>query len=532
MYAITRERPLKGEKSFLKLCKDIGIDPASDSAYSVIVALYEDIKKDKSSDGLTLNISGSWGIGKTSYANILVDKLKPGNLVINARSMFYGNFDEYINSFFGHLYKSLHKNFGIKLKDLKQLSKNVTVSLGAGLNFGFFSLSANHSRQIQFDKSVSSDELLSKQSPLNNKLSALSPRKVIVILDDVDRLSPTELITLLRLIEVLKQLKNVIVIAVGDIRTMGDILESGGVPNPYSYARKVFDHRIHLTRNLRDVENILHLMVQDIIQEKLNDAQKLAISEAYYFLVLRQIIQNIRDLATVRIDSSSEELTRSTTGLFWTLLNSAGDSKLGPVYDGIRGFFSTSWRTPNQSGTHKIWAVTNNEIVPLDNTRDGMALLTLRPSSYLRPWETNAIFRGIMPASYWSALIVPSPDETTKVEKYQFTDDISNIGQLFASLDRDEHQPREILGTQEPESRWSIVKKFMTDRNRNEMTNDHSLTQLNDLRLLKGFASAVAERLPQILSNNSPSNEHKRLELFVECTDTFEALIKIEKGDL
>ena len=72
----------------------------------------------------------------------------------------------------------------------------------------------------------------------------------------------------------------------------------------------------------------------------------------------------------------------------------------------------------------------------------------------------------------------------------------------------------------------------MTDRNRNEMTNDHSLTQLNDLRLLKGFASAISERLPQILSNDTPSNEHKRLELFVECADTFEALIRIEKGDL
>lgn len=470
--------------------------------------------------------------------NILRSKLEAGHLVISARTMFYGNFDEYVEGFLSDFYKCFSDRFGIKLKELVKLSKNVTVSLEAGLNLGLVSLRANGTHKLNLKKSTSSDFLLAENSSLNKKLATIFPQRVVVIIDDIDRLKPDELVTSLRLVEVLRQLENVFVIAVGDTRRMGDILSSANVPRPYEYARKVFDHRIHLGRNLRDLERISLLMVEDLLNRKgsprssLTESEKGVISEAFHFLILRQIIQNIRDLAKEQIDGSN---VGPTLGELWDLLESAGHERLGSIYKDLRGFFGTldSPTAPGQGrNTHKIWTVSGEQIIPADNTRDGMALLTSRPNWTPRPWEVDSIFRGILPAAYWAQSIVPSPDEAGKVAKYKFDEGTSDIRGMFSRLDQNEKLPVSMLGDQSPESRWSIVKKFMKDPGRDDVERDRSLPQFKDLRLLRGFASAVAERLPGLLALDEVKDEEKRLQQFVECAESFEALIRVERGDL
>ncbi|MEK7059303.1 MAG: P-loop NTPase fold protein [Patescibacteria group bacterium] len=523
--ALDRDRPIADEATFVSLCRKVGLKPEQDQAYKIIKDLYEDIRNDNDKRGLAISISGSWGIGKSSYVNILADKLSSDYLVVHARGMFYGNFDEYIESFFGTFYRSVKKRHNLTLSELKVLARNTTISLEAGINLGPFSVKANRSQKINFKKETSSDEILASGSPINNKLGSIGPQKIIVVLEDIDRLKGNELVTALRLIETLKWLNNVVVIAVGDLRHMGDILSTASVPSAYSFTRKVFDHRVHLKRTLRQTEKIVLLMAEHMVGDELNDTQKVIATEAYHFLVLRQIISNVIELAREVIDTKDIE---KTTGHFWDLLVFRGHPSLGQVYGEIKGFFNTQEKDGGVQ--HKIWSIKDGKVVGQDNQSDGMSLLVNRPGSHIKPWTVQRIYRGIQDYKYWSELIVPSPDEDAKLDRYNFSDDISNIANAFREIDNDEKVDVSFLGKEQPVSRWSIVRAFMRDPGQNAMDRDYSLAQLNDLRLLKGFSAALVERMEELQA--ASITETEKLRLFVECVDVFEALIRIEKGDI
>ncbi|HEU5187868.1 MAG TPA: P-loop NTPase fold protein [Candidatus Saccharimonadales bacterium] len=529
-FVIHAERPIENERLYRDDCESLGVTPEDDPVFNEILKLHNLITKDTDKRGRAINISGTHGIGKTTFTNILRSKLEPEYLVINARSMFYGNFDEYIGGVLSDFYQEFKSRFGIRLSELTKLSQNVTLSLEAGLHLGVFSIRANGSRTFIFKKSTSSESLLHSDSPLNKKLSSIFPQRVVIIIDDLDRLKPRELVTALRLIEVLRWLNNVFVIAVGNTRHMGDTLLLAELSNPHEFARKVFDYKVHLKRTLRQLEHIAHVMVRRLVGTDLNEAQKAVISEAYYFLILRHIIKNIQDLAKEAIDGSN---VGPTTGKFWDWLMAAGHDTLGPIYDELRQSYST-WALSEDKHrrTHNIWTVTEDQIIPEDYRKDGLALLTTRPNIDLQPWDTHKIFKKLTLPAYWSQKIIPSPDQTAKTEKYMYNENAKTVHEMFSRLDAGESLPRTMLGSVLPESRWSIARKFMADHKRSEMDNDFSLTNLNDLRHFnKKFVTGVHQHLPKLLELSDPQHEHERLKLYTECVDDFENAIKIERGE-
>lgn len=129
---IPRDRPIESEEALLSLYHSIDVEPTDDPVYRLIDNLANEFKSDNNPQGLSILISGTWGVGKTSYVNVLVDKISQGNLIINARSMFYGNFDEYIQGIFSEFYQKVYERFGLKLKELITLEKHATVSIEGG----------------------------------------------------------------------------------------------------------------------------------------------------------------------------------------------------------------------------------------------------------------------------------------------------------------------------------------------------------------------------------------------------------------
>lgn len=515
---IPRDRPIESEEALLSLYHSIDVEPTDDPVYRLIDNLANEFKSDNNPQGLSILISGTWGVGKTSYVNVLVDKISQGNLIINARSMFYGNFDEYIQGIFSEFYQKVYERFGLKLKELITLEKHATVSIEGGVNFGFLSLKINRSQNFKFSKNISSDQLLERNSQLNQKLLNIFPHRTIIIIDDIDRLKPEELMTALRLIEVLKQLNSVTVIAISDMSQLGAILHADKVPNAYKFSRKVFDRTTHLQRSPEEIKNLIHNMVSNTLGP-LNNTLKQNISDAFYFLILTQVFRNISELWDEVNEASPDP--HIALRRFWNILNMNSDRRLGPIFKALRTEFGVA------GGSNYSWIVRDKKIKRKDFNSDPLGCLSLNDLE-IDPFSVRDIWQKDYDSHYWTEMIITRPNSADKKVQYKPSKEM-DADKMCSTINGGDELPSEYLGTVEANSRWHIARNILNNPNKNNLNTDFSLAQLNDLRLMRKFSDAVASRIEKLAAE---TDDNKKIKVYLECVERFEEQIKLEGGEL
>ena len=203
------DSPLESSKG-----DELGHERFADSIAKCILS----INKTK---GGAVAIRGPWGSGKSSVINMVLNQLKeekPKHLVaIRFSSWCYRSEDEIVAGFFQELYAGLKSNIGNKQTDLRSLATlgarivGVTKVVASGLKVAAPSadalISAGQSlleNVIAQDKSIES--LQNDVSDIVGKLN----KKILFVIDDIDRLSPDEAIAIFRVIKSVGRLKNVI----------------------------------------------------------------------------------------------------------------------------------------------------------------------------------------------------------------------------------------------------------------------------------------------------------------------------------
>ena len=85
---------------------------------------------------------------------------------------------------------------------------------------------------------------------ISKKLANL-PKKVVILIDDTDRLEGNEVFEILRLIRNTADFRNVIYIATYDKEYVTDVLKENKIKDPDNYLEKIFQAEVHLlkTRN-------------------------------------------------------------------------------------------------------------------------------------------------------------------------------------------------------------------------------------------------------------------------------------------
>jgi predicted KAP-like P-loop ATPase len=220
------------------ISSDIPIDHPRDDEFGVdgfARAIGKAIEKLPAPEGTVLALTGPWGSGKSSAINLIVHHLKKlednGSLkIIVFNPWWYTNDQVIAKAFFQHLYAGLGKNLSNKARKLiLSLGRNL---LGSGplistvadvLTFGIAGkliegLSSSAAEAIKTDRTVEDDykklfELLRKQN-----------KRFLVVIDDIDRLTPDQTIIIFRLVKSVGRLPNLIYLLAFDRELAEEIL--------------------------------------------------------------------------------------------------------------------------------------------------------------------------------------------------------------------------------------------------------------------------------------------------------------------
>ena len=185
-------------------------------------AVANSILENRRPEGSVIAINGAWGVGKSSTINLVCHEISESNsdiIIVKFNSWCYRSEEGIVSGFFQELYSGLRsnkkfQNFSSSLDSLVQLahrSSGVTNVIGHGLNSfipgsGYPVLKGNN----YIKKRVSSEEKIeSLQKKVGRSLRETNTR-VLVVIDDIDRLSPEEAIAIFRVIKSVGRLRNVI----------------------------------------------------------------------------------------------------------------------------------------------------------------------------------------------------------------------------------------------------------------------------------------------------------------------------------
>lgn len=191
-----------------------------------------DIKK----ESYALGITGDWGSGKSTFLDVLEEKIKKDAIVVKFKPWMCRTPEQVTKDFFASLRHQLSPKYSTLSQPIKKYAKHIN------------SLSFSPNSIISFNMSTINDESLYVQKKyLSEKFAKLS-RPVVVFIDDIDRLERDEIFEVLRLIRNTADLSNMIYIVAYDKEYVTCVLEEKNIKDSYAYLEKIFNVEIHLPK--------------------------------------------------------------------------------------------------------------------------------------------------------------------------------------------------------------------------------------------------------------------------------------------
>jgi len=166
-----------------------------------IEGLYEEIININFTDSFVFGLHGSWGEGKTSVINLLRYKFRDNEnfLIVNFEPWHYKDEEAMLTAFYEQIERAISQKFIFPhlKKTFTKYHKIITTGISyAGLNL-----------DLDFK-----DEALDKIKQRIEKSISQSQKKILIIIDDIDRLQLDEILLIFKLVRLNTNFKNTIFI--------------------------------------------------------------------------------------------------------------------------------------------------------------------------------------------------------------------------------------------------------------------------------------------------------------------------------
>ena len=192
----------------------------------------------KNDDSLTIGIIGEWGSGKTSFINMTLESLKNSEnyIIFHFNPWNISTRKQLISDFFSQLSNEIGKIDSTAIikgvsQNLKLLSKVFKpVSLipipQISLIASFMEKSCEETGKFLEDISNQQEKSLDEvKEELNNSLEKLN-KKVLIVIDDIDRLSDNDIREIFQLVKSIADFKNTIYILSYDNKIVSEALNN------------------------------------------------------------------------------------------------------------------------------------------------------------------------------------------------------------------------------------------------------------------------------------------------------------------
>jgi len=229
----------------------------------------------------------------------------PKTVVVRFSPWLIAGKSELATALLGELARALGEPFG---QDVKRAFGKLIARLsgflpaaGTGLDLatgyssgGLFSAASSWSRDIARTMTTGAtvDEL---RSTLRNMLRRLNKQQVLVIVDDVDRLTPSEALEMVSLVKAVGDLPNIIYLLSFDGEVMADLIDKAINIDGRRYLEKIIQYSAVLPP--LDQDDLWRLFRADIttIADNLSEDDQRRLGYGWYF-VLRYYFENPRDI--------------------------------------------------------------------------------------------------------------------------------------------------------------------------------------------------------------------------------------------
>lgn len=235
VYLYRRSKPDKTESPdyYLEADREIEKEDKDELVYTPSVnSLVQYLEKVPKEHSFSIGIDACWGNGKSSYLNLLANKIRKKYIIIKFNPAKCKDADKIQVTFFEKLKSTLRKYNGEAstlidnyLKVLGFVDESHIVSRLSELKQMFYQVNEEEKLQYAIDK---------------------LDQRLVVIIDDIDRLTPEETLQTGKLIRYSANISNIIFISAYDRRCLNPFAEDQSGKDMPSFWDKFFDVELHL----------------------------------------------------------------------------------------------------------------------------------------------------------------------------------------------------------------------------------------------------------------------------------------------
>lgn len=220
---------------------------------------------DLSKESFAVGITGEWGSGKSTFLNTMKKEIKKEDFaeIVEFNPWLCNSPEQVTQDFFATLINELSPKHSTLSRDINKYAKLLNKIAKPSLSI----------LGIDLDLTPGDDSIDELKDKISKKLENL-PKKVVILIDDTDRLEGNEVFEILRLIRNTADFRNVIYIATYDKEYVTDILKENKIKDPDNYLEKIFQVEVHLPK-IEDYELWETLMKEIEISENNNFIQNL-----------------------------------------------------------------------------------------------------------------------------------------------------------------------------------------------------------------------------------------------------------------
>jgi hypothetical protein len=270
--------------------------------FSVEVAEY--ILNTKTEYSFAIAISGKWGSGKSIFLTQLEKALSTNTIIIKFNPWRSKNSNQILEDFFDSLINEL-KTYNKQLsKEIENYSRAILAADDNSINKIF----------NQLFKLFFTERSITKQYDDVRSFIKSLKSKIVVIIDDIDRLDEEEILEVLRIVRNTANFPDTFFIVAFDHVYVESALKNSKIPSPNQYLEKVFQLEINLPSY---PYNILYSKQIELLNSNRSEEEQKQISGALYQIantkkepivrhkqvnLYKDYVQNLRDV--VRFSNS------------------------------------------------------------------------------------------------------------------------------------------------------------------------------------------------------------------------------------